>query len=105
VQSTGRFEVVPRKAAAIVFISDPSQDRLPSEWLLQQYYGLTPTQAEVAARVGVGRSLEEIANERGTTIETVRWYNKQVLAKTGCSNRAQLVRQLTRGLPGQFPED
>jgi DNA-binding CsgD family transcriptional regulator len=88
-----------------VFISDPSQHCLPNESLLQQYYGLTPTEAEVAARIGAGRSLAEIANERGTTIGTIRWYNKQVLAKTGCSNRAQLVRQLTKGLPGLFPED
>jgi DNA-binding CsgD family transcriptional regulator len=105
VRGTGRFDVVHRKAAAIVFISDPSQRRLPSAHLLQQYYGLTPTEAEVAARIGAGRSLAEIANERGTTIGTIRWYNKQVLAKTGCSNRPQLVRELTRGLPGLFPED
>jgi DNA-binding CsgD family transcriptional regulator len=105
VRSTGRFDVVHRRAAAIVFISDPSQDLLPSECLLQQYYGLTPAEAEVAAHIGAGRSLEEIANARGTTIGTIRWYTKQVLAKTGCSNRAQLVRQLTVGLPGLFPED
>jgi DNA-binding CsgD family transcriptional regulator len=103
VRATGRFEILHRKAAAIVFISDPSRNRPPSEYLLQQYYGLTPTEAEVAARIGAGQSLEEIANERGTTIGTIRWYNKQVLAKTGCSNRAQLVRQLSMGLPGLFP--
>jgi DNA-binding CsgD family transcriptional regulator len=104
VRGTDRFNVVHRHAAAIVFISDPFRNPLPSEWLLQQYYGFTPAEAEIAARIGAGRSLEEIANERGTTIGTIRWYNKQVLAKTGCSNRAQLVRQLTMGLPGLFPK-
>jgi DNA-binding CsgD family transcriptional regulator len=105
VRRAGGLESAHQRARAFVFISDPSRHRLPSEYLLQQYYGLTPSEAEVAARIGAGRSLADIANERGITIETVRWYNKQVLAKTGCSNRAQLVSQLTRGLPGLFPQD
>jgi DNA-binding CsgD family transcriptional regulator len=106
VRGAGGLKIAHDRARAFVFVSDPSRHRLPSEYLLQRYYALTRSEAEVAARIGAGRSLEEIANERRTTIGTIRWYNKQVLAKTGCSNRAQLVRQLTRGLPGLlFPED
>jgi DNA-binding CsgD family transcriptional regulator/PAS domain-containing protein len=92
------------RAAALVFVSDPHRDQPPSEALLRCYYGLTRTEAQVGACIAVGHSLEEIAAERGTTIETVRWYNKQVLAKTGCGSRAELVRQLTRSLSTLFPE-
>ena len=90
------------RAVALVFVSDPLRDRPPSEALLRCYYGLTKAEAEIGARIAVGRSLEEIAAERGTTIETVRWYNKQVLAKTCCASRAELVGQLTRSLPTLF---
>jgi DNA-binding CsgD family transcriptional regulator len=93
-----------RSAGVIVFIGDPSRNILPSEFLLRQYYGLTRSEAEVAARIAVGRSLADIAQERGITIQTVRWYSKQVLAKTDCSSRAQLVRKLTVSLPGLFPD-
>lgn len=104
VRGAAGLAITHQRARVFVFISDPSRHCLPSEYLLQRYYGLTPSEAEVAARIGAGRSLADIANERGITIETVRWYNKRVLAKTGCSSRAQLVWQLTRGLPGLFPQ-
>lgn len=93
---------VPSRAAVIVFISDPLQNSLPSESLLRQYYQFTPTEAAVAARIASGRTLEEIALERRMTIETARWYSKQVLAKTGSRNRAELVRQIARTLPALF---
>jgi DNA-binding CsgD family transcriptional regulator len=91
-------------AVALVFVSDPLRDGPPSEALLRCYYGLTKAEAQVGASIAIGRSLEMIAADRGATIETVRWYNKQVLAKTGCSSRAELVRRLTRSLSTLFPD-
>ena len=87
-----------------MFVSDPLRDRLPNETLLRYFYGLTKTESEIAARIASGRSLSEIAAERGTTLETVRWHNKQVLAKTSCGSRAELVRQLARSLSSLFPD-
>jgi DNA-binding CsgD family transcriptional regulator len=104
VRGCGSLGTTVRRPAALVFVSDPLSDGLPSEALLRHYYGLTKAEAEVAARIGAGRSLQSIADDRGSTIGTIRWYNKQVLAKTGCSSRAELVRQMTRSLPGLFPE-
>jgi DNA-binding CsgD family transcriptional regulator len=93
-----RAEAVHAAATALVFISDPLRDRPPREAMLQQYYGLTATEAAIAARLALGHDLGHIASERQITLETARWYSKQLLMKTGCANRAQLVRRLTRSL-------
>ena len=89
------------RVVALIFVSDPADERRPSERLLQQSYGLTPAECEVAVRLAIGRSLEEIATERGSAIETVRRQNKQILAKTGARHRSELVHRLSTMLPAQ----
>lgn len=81
--------------AAIVFVSDPERHSLPSTRVLQALYGLTPAEATVAAHIGAGLTVEEIAGACGYTRQTVQWYNKQILSKMGCRNRAALVWQLS----------
>lgn len=83
------------RISAVVFVSDPEQDARPSTRLLQTFYGLTAAEAEVAARLAVGQGVDEISDECGYTKQTVQWYSKQILSKTGCRNRATLVRQLS----------
>ena len=102
--AASRDDRAPSGGTALVFVSDPLRDRMPSETLLRYYYGLTKSESEIAARIASGQSLSEIAAERGTTVATVRWYNKQVLAKTSCRSRAELVRQLARSLSSLFPD-
>jgi DNA-binding CsgD family transcriptional regulator len=83
------------RIAAVVFVSDPDQVGLPDQALLQTFYGLTPAEANVAARLAAGDSVEDIAAEHRYTKQTVQWYSKQVLVKTGCRSRAALARQLS----------
>ena len=85
-------------AGALVFASDPTFISRPCEAMLQVFYGFTPTEARIAARIGEGETLEEIAEAEGYTRHTVQWYNKQILSKTGCRTRGELVRQLSRTL-------
>ena len=87
------------RVTALVFVSDPSEERAPSEELLRQSYGLTAAESHVAARIAVGRTLPEIAAERGSALETVRRQSKQILAKTGAKGRSELVRLLVTTLP------
>jgi DNA-binding CsgD family transcriptional regulator/PAS domain-containing protein len=82
------------RVIALVFVSDPADEQKPSETLLRELYGLTPSEAYIAARIAIGRSLGEIAAERGSALETVRRQSKEVLAKTGARHRAELVRRL-----------
>jgi DNA-binding CsgD family transcriptional regulator len=86
------------RAAAILFIADPEHGPSPDHTRLQIFYGLTATEARVAAALAQGKPLEEIAAACRYTRETTRWYSKQILAKTGCRNRAALVRELSRVL-------
>ena len=92
------------RVAAMVFVSDPSEQRAPSAALLQQAYNLTPAESQVAVRIAVGRTLAEIAAERGSALETVRRQNKQILAKTGAQRRSELVRVLLTTLPASTGE-
>ena len=66
--------------------------------VLGNLFDLTPAEAKVAALIALGHSLETIAEQRQLTVETVRWYNKQVLTKVGCHSRGELVRTLARSL-------
>jgi DNA-binding CsgD family transcriptional regulator len=92
------------RASALILITDPARERPPNQWLLGFFYGLTPTEAQIAAQMVVGRRLEDIASDRGLTLETARWYSKQILAKTGCHSRVELARQVSRTLASLFPD-
>jgi DNA-binding CsgD family transcriptional regulator len=83
-------------ATAMVLVTDPLDERLPNEALLQAFYGLSPAEARVAGRLATGDDAEAIAETLGYTRETLRWYSKQVLAKTGCRSRSDLVRTVAQ---------
>lgn len=78
----------------LVLIDEPTVGTQPDIDLLRNSYGLTQTEAEIARCFALGESIKAIAEARRNTKETVRWYSKQILAKTGCRSRSQLVRRL-----------
>jgi DNA-binding CsgD family transcriptional regulator len=82
-------------AAAIIFIVDPEHEVVPDLEVLRSMYGLTRAEAGVALLLASGLSIAEISERCTYTVETVRWYSKQILGKTGCRNRAELVRELS----------
>lgn len=82
------------RPAALVFIRDPEAPLAATR--LRELFGLTRTEAAVAAGLGDGKSLENIAADLGTGIGTVRTHLKRVLAKTGTHRQAQLVALLVR---------
>jgi DNA-binding CsgD family transcriptional regulator len=81
-------------AVAAVFITDPDRVLILDERVLQRLYDLTPAEARVAAAIVSGQSIDRVAESLRLTRGTVRWYVKQLLAKTGASTQAQLVRLL-----------
>jgi len=66
--------------------------------LLRVYFGLTPAESDIAARLALGETLEEIAHALGYTHETLRWYSKQLMSKTQVRSRTELVRRLSSPL-------
>jgi DNA-binding CsgD family transcriptional regulator len=85
--------------AALVFVRDPETPSMATE-ILRDLFGLTPAQAAVAARLGSGESLEEIAEALHITRHTANDHLKQVFAKTGCRRQPQLAALLSRTVAG-----
>ena len=67
--------------------------------LIQALFDLTPTEAIVARRLGMGETAEEIANATEKSVLTVRTQVKSVLAKTGARRQSELVQLLARLVP------
>jgi len=61
-----------------------------------QTFGLTPAEAEVAIGIAAGRTLAQIAAERGVKVGTVRAHSKTVFSKTQTRGQAELTGLLTR---------
>ncbi len=80
--------------AVLLFIRDPEAPFAAGR--LRELFGLTRTEAAVAAALGRGRSLEAIAAEMNIGIGTARTHLKRILAKTGMHRQAQLVALIAR---------
>ena len=65
---------------------------------LAMLYGLTATEARVAARLAAGRSVAEIADEHGVVVDTVRNQLKSSFAKTDTRRQSELVAAVLLGL-------
>lgn len=80
--------------AAAVFVTDPERlPELPRE-SLRRVYGLTPSEADLAAKLASGMSLDKAAEDIGVTRETVRSRLKIIFAKTDTHRQAELIRLL-----------
>jgi DNA-binding CsgD family transcriptional regulator len=85
-------------AKAILFIADPEGGRIGTTEVLETLYQLTRAEAELVRLIAEGRSLEEVAAERGVTMNTVRSQLKQVFAKTDTSRQGELVHLVLTGI-------
>jgi DNA-binding CsgD family transcriptional regulator len=66
--------------------------RGPSIEHIKAGLGLTPKQAEAVWSLVNGESIEKQAQDRGLSIDGVRWHFKNIYQRTGCSTQAELVR-------------
>lgn len=57
-------------------------------------YGLTPTEARLAARVITGERIDEAARDLGISESTARTHLKRIFKKTNVSRQAELVLKL-----------
>ena len=89
---------VSRPSFAIQIIDGDSGAALNPE-VLERLFAFTPSEARVAAKLAVGRSLEEIAAETRTSVETVRTHLKRALLKTGTRRQGELISLILRSFP------
>jgi len=64
--------------------------------VLVDLFGLSPSEAEIAAALASDRSIGEIARQRTVGVETVRGQVKSLLRKMELNSQKQLVRIVTR---------
>ena len=64
--------------------------------LLQDLFGLTRAEAEVACALAGGAPKSAVAAKRGSQVSTVRTQVRSVLEKTGAANLRDLERLLSR---------
>jgi DNA-binding CsgD family transcriptional regulator len=86
----------PNAASVLLLAIDPELRREPPREMLMQAFGLTAAEADIAIGIASGKTLSEIATDRGIKIGTVRDYSKNVFLKTYTRGQAQLTGLLTR---------
>jgi len=87
------FSFEPR---AVVVLRGGERDRTELEPILARAFGLTPAEAEVAARLTIGEPRERIAAERCASLQTVRSQIKSIFAKLNVTRERELVSMLVR---------
>lgn len=79
-------------AAAIAFVSEATAPTSASLQAARGMYNLTPAEAKITEKLAAGLDPRQIADALGSSINTVRTQVKSILAKTGVSRQADLIR-------------
>ena len=78
---------------------------VPTDALLRGLFDLSVAEARIAAGLAAGRTLIEVARERGIGITTARTHLAQIFRKTGTRQQGQLVALLKGAGPVRFHRD
>lgn len=88
------------QGAAMVAVTGYSVDgNLPPDAVLRGLFDLTVAEAAIATDLTAGKTLTDIAGQRGVAVSTVRTHLAQVFRKTGTSQQGQLIA-LLKGISG-----
>jgi DNA-binding CsgD family transcriptional regulator len=81
-----------RRPCALIFATDPEAATTPETAFLKNQFGLTPAEAVLTRQLLNGDGIEAAARRIGIGVPTARTHLRRVLAKTGTSRQAELVR-------------
>lgn len=95
----GGGELARGLEGALVTIVDPDNVPPTSIRRFAELHGLTPAETEVCVLLVEGARPEEIADRRGTALETARQQIKAIMRKCDAHQRGQLIRLIFRTLP------
>lgn len=80
--------------AALLFAFDPESTRPMTAELIQRLFDLTDAEARLAVALCSGKTLEEVAEANGTSMNTVRTQLRSIFGKTGTNRQADLVAMM-----------
>jgi DNA-binding CsgD family transcriptional regulator len=84
------------RAVVLILLTDLDHIPAPANHDLRQIFGLTPREAELAARIATGERLESIAEALSISREHARQRLKIIFEKTATHRQAELVALLSR---------
>ena len=79
------------RTGALMFVFDPESAPVITAELVRKLFDLSAVEAELAVALCGGQSPDEIANERGRAVSTVRSQIRSLFAKTGTNRQADLI--------------
>lgn len=82
------------QGAALLFVFDSETTPSITSDMVRQLFKLTDAEAELAAALCSGKTLDDAANERGTSVHTTRSQLKSIFNKTGTNRQTDLVSLL-----------
>ncbi|ACL57504.1 helix-turn-helix transcriptional regulator [Methylobacterium nodulans] len=86
-----------REESSYVLLLVDLEERLqPKAATLQQLFSLTNAESKLALQLARGGTLEECAEENGTSVNTARVQLRSIFAKTGTARQSDLVAFLNR---------
>ncbi len=89
------------QGAALLFAFDPAMRPTMTANLIRGLFGLSEAEASLTIALCSGRTLEEVALERGTSINTIKTQLKSVFLRTGTKRQADLI-SLVLASPAYF---
>ncbi len=84
------------RAAVLILLTDLDLIPAPANQDLRRIFGLTPKEAELAARIATGERLESVAEALSISREHARQRLKIIFEKTATHRQAELVALLSR---------
>lgn len=84
----------PHQGAALLFAFDPASTPAVGADVVQTLLGLSKAEAQLAVALCSGKTLDDTARERGTSIHTIRSQLKSIFNKTGTKRQCELVSLL-----------
>lgn len=84
--------IQPLPQGAVVLLRDADRGSAPENAILQQLFGMTPTEAELARRLSTGLTLDESAVSMSISRNTARAHLRAIFSKSGITRQTDLVR-------------
>jgi DNA-binding CsgD family transcriptional regulator/PAS domain-containing protein len=89
--------IVPRRPAAVLFVTDPDRDGRASTEALRRRFRLTRAEAAFLGEIVKGDGLRAAADRLGVSLATARTHLRHVFEKTGTQRQAELVGLMVLG--------
>jgi DNA-binding CsgD family transcriptional regulator len=93
------------RCAAMLMLTPVTRPEAPPVELIRSLFDLTPAEARVARGLAVGQTVKGMAEDSGTSTNTVRTHVNAVLTKTGYSRQSDVVALLNGLRPPGFAGD